>query len=176
MLRLNQRAIDLSEVDPAESLLRWLRRQQRLTGTKEGCGDGDCGACTVALLERDEQGRGRYRAVNACLLPMGLMAGREVLTVEALADGDRLHPVQQAMVDSAGSQCGYCTPGFVMSLFAGYYDGEFSDHVIEGNLCRCTGYQSIRRAAASLAALTRIDGSRSALLSFFISIVPAVAV
>ncbi len=155
MLRLNQRAIDLSEVDPAESLLRWLRRRQHLTGTKEGCGDGDCGACTVALLERDAQGRGRYRAVNACLLPMGLMAGRDVLTVEALADGEQLHPVQQAMVDSAGSQCGYCTPGFVMSLFAGYYDGEFSDHVIEGNLCRCTGYQSIRRAAASLALLRR---------------------
>jgi xanthine dehydrogenase small subunit len=163
-LRLNQGLIDLSEVDPAESLLRWLRRQQRLTGTKEGCGDGDCGACTVALLERDAQGHPRYRAVNACLLPMGQMAGREILTVEALAQGDQLHPVQQAMVDTAGSQCGYCTPGFVMSLFAGYYDGEFSDHVIEGNLCRCTGYQPIRRAAAHLATQAREPDRFDALL------------
>lgn len=154
MLRLNQRDFDIADTDPAESLLRWLRRQ-RLTGTKEGCGDGDCGACTVTLLERDGDGRAHFRAVNACLLPMGLMAGREVFTVEALAEGETLHPVQQAMVDTAGSQCGYCTPGFVMSLFAGYYDGEFSDHVVEGNLCRCTGYQPIRRAAELLAAQPR---------------------
>lgn len=153
-LRLNQRDFDLAQTDPAESLLRWLRRQH-LTGTKEGCGDGDCGACTVTLLERDGDGRAHYRAVNACLLPMGLMAGREGFTVEALAEGEALHPVQQALVDTAGSQCGYCTPGFVMSLFAGYYAGEFSDHVIEGNLCRCTGYQPIRRAAELLASQQR---------------------
>jgi xanthine dehydrogenase small subunit len=152
--RLNFSDVDLTDVDPSESLLRWLRRA-RLTGTKEGCGDGDCGACTVALVERDASGRAHYRAVNACLLPIGVLSGREVVTVEALADGDLLHPVQQALVDSAGSQCGYCTPGFVMSLFAGYYDGEFDDHVIDGNLCRCTGYQPIRKAAAALAAQPR---------------------
>lgn len=163
MLRLNQREYDLAHADPNESLLRWLRAQL-LTGTKEGCGDGDCGACTVALLEHDADGRAHYRAVNACLLPMGMMAGREVITVEALANGETLHPVQQALVDTAGSQCGYCTPGFVMSLFAGYYDGEFSDHVIEGNLCRCTGYQPIRRAAALLAAQTRAPDTFSARL------------
>jgi xanthine dehydrogenase small subunit len=91
--------------------------------------------------------------VNSCLLPLGLLPGREVVTVEALAEGERLHPVQQAMVDCAGSQCGYCTPGFVMSLFVGYYDGELSDHTIEGNLCRCTGYRPIReqRSTALLA-------------------------
>ncbi len=154
MFRLNHRGIDLTDVDPTESLLRWLRRA-RLTGTKEGCGDGDCGACTVALVEGDARGRAHYRAVNSCLLPIGALAGREVVTVEALADGAALHPVQQALVDSAGSQCGYCTPGFVMSLFAGYYDGEFDDHVIDGNLCRCTGYQPIRKAAAALAAQPR---------------------
>ena len=152
--RLNFSDVDLSDADPTESLLRWLRRT-RLTGTKEGCGDGDCSACTVALVERDATGRAHYRAVNSCLLPIGALAGREVVTVEALAEGATLHPVQQAMVDTAGSQCGYCTPGFVMSLFVGYYEGEFSDHVIEGNLCRCTGYQPIRRAAAALAALPR---------------------
>jgi xanthine dehydrogenase small subunit len=148
---LNGRDIGLSDADAAESLLRWLRRQ-RLTGTKEGCADGDCGACTVALVEVDASGRARYEAVNSCLLPVGALPGREVLTVEALADGDTLHPVQQAMVDCAGSQCGYCTPGFVMSLFAGYYARELSDATIEGNLCRCTGYLPIREAAARLAA------------------------
>ncbi|HWS25843.1 MAG TPA: FAD binding domain-containing protein, partial [Xanthomonadales bacterium] len=152
--RLNFSDVDLSDADPSESLLRWLKRA-RLTGTKEGCGDGDCGACTVALVERDATGRAHYRAVNSCLLPIGALAGREVVTVEALAEGDKLHPVQQAMVDSAGSQCGYCTPGFVMSLFVGYYEGEFGDHVIDGNLCRCTGYQPIRKAAAVLAAQPR---------------------
>lgn len=152
--RLNHRDIVLTDVDPTESLLRWLKRA-RLTGTKEGCGDGDCGACTVALVERDANGRAHYRAVNSCLLPIGALAGREVVTVEALADGERLHPVQQALVDSAGSQCGYCTPGFVMSLFTGYYENEFDDHVIDGNLCRCTGYLPIRRAAAALAAQPR---------------------
>jgi len=162
--RLNDRDIALDDVDPRESLLRWLKRR-RLTGTKEGCGDGDCGACTVALIERDASGLGRYRAVNACLLPMGLLLGREIITVEALADGEHLHPVQQALVDSAGSQCGYCTPGFVMSLFVGYYEGDFDDHVIDGNLCRCTGYQPIRKAAAALAAQTRPADRFSAALT-----------
>jgi len=153
-LRVNFRDIALTDIDPTESLLRWLRRA-RLTGTKEGCGDGDCGACTVALVEHDTDGRAHYRAVNACLLPIGALAGREVVTVEGLADGEHLHPVQKALVDTAGSQCGYCTPGFVMSLFTGFYDGEFDDHVIDGNLCRCTGYQPIRKAAAALATQPR---------------------
>ena len=147
--QLNGRSTSLAGADPTESLLRWLRRQ-RLTGTKEGCADGDCGACTVALVERGEGEPARYRAVNSCLVPVGLMPGREVVTVEGLADGDVLHPVQQAMVESSGSQCGYCTPGFVMSLFAGWYSGELDDRAIEGNLCRCTGYLPIRAAAASL--------------------------
>lgn len=146
---LNGRAVALDDCDPRESLLRWLRRQH-LPGTKEGCADGDCGACTVALVEAGVDGSTELRAVNSCLLPMGLMPGREVLTVEALADGDALHPVQQAMVDCAGSQCGYCTPGFVMSLFAGQRSGEMDDGCFEGNLCRCTGYLPIRAAATRL--------------------------
>ncbi|MBB5207465.1 xanthine dehydrogenase small subunit [Chiayiivirga flava] len=148
---LNGNPTALDGADPTESLLRWLRRA-RLTGTKEGCADGDCGACTVALLEPDGHGAGAYRAINSCLLPMGLLPGREVLTVEALADGDALHPVQAALVECAGSQCGYCTPGFVMSLFAGYHGGELGDHTTEGNLCRCTGYRPIRAATEALAA------------------------
>ncbi|MFO1516747.1 MAG: FAD binding domain-containing protein [Lysobacterales bacterium] len=159
---LNGRAQDLAAADPAESLLRWLKRHHH-TGTKEGCADGDCGACTVALVETAADGSSRYRAVNSCLMPLGLLPGREVLTVEALADPaapaagllpapQQLHPVQRALVDCAGSQCGYCTPGFVMSLFAGYYAREFDDAVTEGNLCRCTGYRPIRDAAAQLAA------------------------
>ena len=147
--RLNGRDVELAGSDPTESLLRWLRRQ-RLTGTKEGCADGDCGACTVALVSPDPAGGWCFEAVNSCLLPVGNLPGREVLTVEALAEGDVLHPVQQAMVDCAGSQCGYCTPGFVMSLFVGTHSGELGDSAIEGNLCRCTGYQPIRAAAARL--------------------------
>lgn len=154
--RLNGRDTALAGSDPTESLLRWLKRQ-RLTGTKEGCADGDCGACTVAMIQVDTDGLPRWRAVNSCLLPMGSMVGRDVLTVEALADSDRLHPAQQAMVDCAGSQCGYCTPGFVMSLFVGRQNGESGDHVIEGNLCRCTGYQPIRAAGAQLTALPATD-------------------
>jgi xanthine dehydrogenase small subunit len=161
--QLNGRSTALGG-DPTESLLRWLRRQ-RLTGTKEGCADGDCGACTVALAEPDPDGTPRWRAVNSCLLPIGALPGRRVLTVEALADGGALHPVQQALVDSAGSQCGYCTPGFVMSLFVAQRNGHCgSDAAIEGNLCRCTGYQPIRAAAAQLAAQPRGSDARDALL------------
>lgn len=144
---LNGQPVALDGADPDQSLLRWLRTQH-LSGTKEGCGDGDCGACTVAMVETDAQGVSRFVAVNSCLLPLGFLPGREVFTVEALAQGEVLHPVQTAMVDCAGSQCGYCTPGFVMSLFAGWYGDELSDHATEGNLCRCTGYRAIRSATA----------------------------
>jgi len=146
---LNGRAVALDGCAPRESLLRWLQRNG-LSGTKEGCGDGDCGACTVALVERDPEGLARYEAVNSCLLPLGQVVGRELLTVEALADGARLHPAQQVLVDSAGSQCGYCTPGFVMSLFVGQQNGELDDATTEGNLCRCTGYRPIRAATVAL--------------------------
>ncbi len=148
--RLNGETRSLTDSDSRESLLRWLKRH-RHTGTKEGCADGDCGACTVALIETDGVGGSRYVAVNSCLLPVGVLPAREVLTVEALAEGEILHPVQQALVDCAGSQCGYCTPGFVMSLFVGLHEGALDDHAIAGNLCRCTGYGPIRQAARQLA-------------------------
>lgn len=120
-------------------------------GTKEGCGDGDCGACTVVVIGTDAEGQPQYQAVNSCLIPVGSLAGRTIVTVEGIANG-QLHPVQAAMVETGGSQCGYCTPGFIMSLFAAYYDGRIDDGVVEGNLCRCTGYLPIRRAAQQIAA------------------------
>jgi xanthine dehydrogenase small subunit len=149
VFKLNFADVALDDAVPTESLLRWLNRRG-MSGTKEGCADGDCGACTVALIERDGDGRAHFRACNSCLLPVGALPGREVITVEALADGAALHPVQTALVDCSGSQCGYCTPGFVMSLFAGYYGSELNDLTTEGNLCRCTGYRPIREATRQL--------------------------
>lgn len=154
-VRLNGRPVDLAAVDPRQSLLRWLRAR-RLTGTKEGCGDGDCGACTVVLVEPDGAGGSHFVAINSCLLPMGALAGRTVLTVEALAEAETLHPVQAALVEHAGSQCGYCTPGIVMSLFAGLHEGELGDCTTEGNLCRCTGYRPIRTATEALRGLPEV--------------------
>jgi xanthine dehydrogenase large subunit len=147
---LNGGEIRVDSVSPNTTLLDWLRRNG-LTGSKEGCAEGDCGACSVAIIDRDRKGKPCYRSINSCLVPLPLMAGREVVTVEGVA-GDRLHPVQQAMVDNHGSQCGYCTPGFIMSLFEGFYrkdleNGAQLDEQLCGNLCRCTGYRAIRDAA-----------------------------
>ena len=148
---LNGAPIALNEVSPTQTLLNYLR-QHGYVGTKEGCGDGDCGACTVVMVGTDAAGQPQYQAVNSCLLPVGSLGGRHNYTVEGIAKG-HLHPVQQAMVDLGGSQCGYCTPGFIMSLFAGYYSDRVADEVtVEGNLCRCTGYLPIRRAAQQVAA------------------------
>jgi xanthine dehydrogenase small subunit len=127
------------------TLLEYLRSSSRV-GTKEGCGDGDCGACTVAIVAEGVDGNPHYQAINSCLMPLASVAGREIVTVEGVANGE-LHPVQAAMVETLGSQCGYCTPGFIMSLFTAYYDRVVDDFSLEGNLCRCTGYLSIRRAA-----------------------------
>lgn len=139
------------------TLLAWLRRTRRLTGTKEGCGEGDCGACTVVLASPDAGGRIVWRPVNACILFMGMLEGASVTTVEGLSDGDGgLHPCQQALVDYHASQCGFCTPGFVMSLFAAWCNGTGLDagdidDTLAGNLCRCTGYRPIVDAGMSLA-------------------------
>ncbi|MBF2046665.1 MAG: xanthine dehydrogenase small subunit [Elainella sp. C42_A2020_010] len=144
-LTINGEVVQLQNISPSLTLLQYLQQSGR-TGTKEGCGDGDCGACTVAIIGEDANGNPCYQAVNSCLIPLGAVAGREVVTVEGLAK-DRLHPVQAAMVKTGGSQCGYCTPGFIMSMFAAYYGGKLDDAAVEGNLCRCTGYLPIRRAA-----------------------------
>jgi xanthine dehydrogenase small subunit len=151
---VNGATVDGAGLLPDRPLLEVLR-DHGLVGTKEGCGDGDCGACTVAVLGRRGDGSPAWLATNSCIVPVSAVAGGEVLTVEGVARGGELHPAQRAMVDHGGSQCGYCTPGFVMSLVAGYYDpsdgdGGLGDDVVEGNLCRCTGYLPIRRAARCL--------------------------
>ena len=132
---------------PDTMLLDYLRLTEKSRGTKEGCNEGDCGACTV-VLGQAQNGRMIYRAVNACILFLGQIHGKELVTVEDLAEGEKLHPVQQAMVELHASQCGFCTPGFVMSLFAlGHakksVTREYVTTAIAGNLCRCTGYRPI---------------------------------
>src|SRR5262245_31194172 len=118
---LNGEVLEERGIDPAMTLLTYLRRERRLTGTKEGCAEGDCGACTVTVGELDADGGMRYRALNACILLLGMLEGRSVTTVEQLRGRDgALHPVQQAMVEAHGSQCGFCTPGFIMSLYTAY--------------------------------------------------------
>jgi xanthine dehydrogenase small subunit len=149
---LNERPIEVAEFDPNTTLLSFLR-EQGLTGTKEGCAEGECGACAVALVRRDAAGRTRLVPVNGCLLLLGSCADQEIVTVEGVARGGELHPVQRALVERGGSQCGYCTPGFVMSLYAEYYRpdrGEYDPEAISGNLCRCTGYRPIREVAERL--------------------------
>ncbi|MEO5326029.1 xanthine dehydrogenase small subunit [Mesorhizobium sp. CC13] len=152
---LNGEDVALSDVAPAETLLDYLRLSRSLRGTKEGCAEGDCGACTV-LVGRLSAGKLLYESVNACIRFVGSLDGCHVVTIEHLAGGgDKLHPVQQAMVDFHGSQCGFCTPGFVMSLYGLWMvSPEPSDAAIEkalqGNLCRCTGYEAIMRAARAI--------------------------
>lgn len=131
-----------------EPLLQLLRRSG-LTAAKEGCGEGECGACLVAVQRLGADGRPGYTPVNACLLPAGALAGERIITVEGISAGDELHPVQQAMVAAGGSQCGYCTPGFVMALFTEFYQegrSGFDREALSGNLCRCTGYRPIVEA------------------------------
>jgi len=153
--------------DPTMTVLDYLRQVEHLTGTKEGCNEGDCGACTV-VVARPHDGGLRYQAVNACIQFLGSLDGCQLLTVEHLAREGRLHAVQQAMVDCHGSQCGFCTPGFVMSLFAMTRDYDQApaenviDDVLAGNLCRCTGYAPIVRAAQQAYALAPRNDSFAA--------------
>ena len=129
---------------PTTTLLDWLRETRGLCGTKEGCNEGDCGACTVMVTDADGS-----RALNACILFLPQLVGRAVRTVEGISAPDgTLHPVQAAMVEHHGSQCGFCTPGFVVSMAVGHLNGATDhDDVLAGNLCRCTGYAPIIRAA-----------------------------
>ena len=152
---LNGKAVDAAGVDSHVTLLHWLRTRG-LCGTKEGCAEGECGACAVALLNSEPGEAGsHFESVNSCLLPVAALDGREVVTVEGIAESDgSLHPVQAAMVTAGGSQCGYCTPGFVVSLFSEYYRpgrSGFDPESISGNLCRCTGYRPIADVARGLA-------------------------
>jgi xanthine dehydrogenase small subunit len=149
---LNGRLVSTRGASMHTTLLDFIR-DQGLTGAKEGCAEGECGACTVIMVA-DHAGRGEYRAVNSCLMLAPMAAGHEIYTVEALAADGMLADVQRAMAAGGGSQCGYCTPGFVMSLFAEQYRpgrvGPCDPLAMGGNLCRCTGYRPIRDAALSL--------------------------
>src|SRR5918995_2857783 len=151
---LNGNSVHVDHAAPQMTLLDFIRARG-LTGAKEGCAEGECGACAVALVE--PQGRKScYRVVNSCLMFLPMAAGREIYTVEALAVDGELSDAQQAMGEAGGSQCGYCTPGFVVSLFAEQYrsdrTGPCDTMALAGNLCRCTGYRPIRDAALSLGA------------------------
>ncbi|MBW9064522.1 xanthine dehydrogenase small subunit [Rhizobium herbae] len=155
---LNHRPVELSTVSPVQTLLDFLRLERSLRGTKEGCAEGDCGACTV-LVGRLLDGRLKYESVNACIRFVGSLDGCHVVTVDCLAaPGGPLHPVQQAMVDTHASQCGFCTPGFVMSLYGLWMENakpsvEEIEKALQGNLCRCTGYAAIIRAAEAISTI-----------------------
>ncbi|MCI2808403.1 xanthine dehydrogenase small subunit [Eoetvoesiella caeni] len=154
---LNGQLQHVAPATPTQTVLQYLREQAGLTGTKEGCAEGDCGACTVTEASLNAAGQVEFRSVNACIRFLPTLDGRAIFTVEAVAgEGGRLHPVQQAMVDHHGSQCGFCTPGFVMSMYTMYQNGltrpvreEVLDN-LSGNLCRCTGYRPIIDAALNM--------------------------
>lgn len=141
-------------VSASTNALYFLRNDCQLTGTKEGCSEGDCGACTIVIGE-NKNGKIQYRAVNSCLLPALKLHGKHIITIEGLGTPEKLHPIQKAMLDYHGVQCGYCTPGIIMSLFGLYVNNPNPSrtdilNALEGNLCRCTGYESIIQAALSL--------------------------
>ncbi|MDD1974902.1 xanthine dehydrogenase small subunit [Pseudomonas tussilaginis] len=153
---LNQELRSEHALDPNLTVLQYLREHLGKSGTKEGCASGDCGACTVVVgeLSEDDDGREqlRYRSLNSCLTFVSSLHGKQLISVEGLKHQGQLHSVQQAMADCHGSQCGFCTPGFVMSLFALQKNSDAPDlhkaqEALAGNLCRCTGYRPILAAA-----------------------------
>jgi len=146
--RLNGEDVTVACDDPTVTLLDWLREERGLTGTKEGCNEGDCGACSVVVTDA-----GGAKALNACILFLPQLHGKAVRTVEGISAPDgTLHPVQEAMVSYHGSQCGFCTPGFITTMATAHLNGA-TDHAVQlaGNLCRCTGYAPILRAAEAAA-------------------------
>jgi xanthine dehydrogenase small subunit len=155
---LDGEVVSVTDLPPTTTVLEYLRNIRGRTGTKEGCAEGDCGACTVVLGELTADGKSvSYHAINSCIRFLPTIDGKELVTVESLqaADGE-LHPVQRSMVDCHGSQCGFCTPGFVMSLFALYLQREAPAReevitALSGNLCRCTGYRPIIDAGCGMA-------------------------
>ena len=158
----NNRIMEIQDVDPNETLLNYIREKLNKTGTKEGCAEGGCGACTIVLgcLKNKKI---IYQAVNACIMFLPTIHGKQLILVEDLVDKNgSLHPVQKSMVNFHGSQCGFCTPGFIMSLFSMFknhssFDNNIINNSIAGNLCRCTGYQPIINAAKSLNSKNKVD-------------------
>lgn len=153
---VNGEPVTVSGLPPQTTLLEYLREHRALCGTKEGCAEGDCGACTVVLAEIGGASRVTWKPVNACIRLLPSVAGKAVFTVESLQGADgALHPVQQALVEHHGSQCGFCTPGFAMSLFGLYKNAsrpstQAIEDALSGNLCRCTGYRPIVAAAHAM--------------------------
>ena len=162
-LMINSEVVKVTSAKADTMLLNYLREQKQMTGSKEGCASGDCGACTVVLISL-EGDNVNYRQINACITPIHSLHGKQVVTVEHLKQGNQLHPVQQIVVDKHGTQCGFCTPGFVMSLYALSKQTEKPQHpadFLAGNLCRCTGYGPLIEAANTIAT-TEIEDPLSA--------------
>jgi xanthine dehydrogenase small subunit len=167
---LDGERVDVDRVEPTRTLLQYLREDLRRVGSKEGCAEGDCGACTVVVAELRGDAL-QYRAVNACIQFLPTLDGKALFTVESLKSADgALHPVQQSMVDHHGSQCGFCTPGFVMSMYALYLNNRAPtradiDDALSGNLCRCTGYRPIVDACLHMYDYTRIEPDEAQLVA-----------
>jgi xanthine dehydrogenase small subunit len=175
---LNRRLCREESVPPTMTVLDWLRIRAHLTGTKEGCAEGDCGACTVVIGRAIEGGSLQICAVNSCLMMLPQIDNCAVLTVEGLAAADgKLHPVQQAMIEAEATQCGFCTPGFVMAMFAFQHTGEPAEarlihEALAGNLCRCTGYRAIVDACRRACAADRVDLQRATAASALTTLQP----
>lgn len=168
----------VSGLPPTTTVLQWLREQAHCTGTKEGCAEGDCGACTVVIGELDEAGHLSKRTVNSCIQFLPTLDGKALYTVEDVSQGAELHPCQQALVQEHGSQCGFCTPGFVMSLWHVYEThtqapsrSELAD-ALAGNLCRCTGYRPILDAGQAMFQVPRVNRDDSADIAHLQSLQP----
>ena len=164
-LVVNGRTRELGEVGGHVTLLEWLRGTG-LTGAKEGCAEGECGACALLVAREDGRDRTRWVAINACLVPAAAFDGQEIVTAEGLGRPGRLHPVQREMAERGGSQCGYCTPGFVMAVkgFLDRHPNPQNEAEVEkglgGNLCRCGTYVGVRKAV--LEAAKEMKGGRNA--------------
>jgi len=163
---LDGEIVRVAGLSPQTTVLEYLREHLGRTGTKEGCAEGDCGACTVVTGELSDDDEIRWRPINACIRLLPTIDGKALVTVESLkSSGGALHPVQQALVECHASQCGFCTPGFAMSLFGLYKsvprcDRTLADEALSGNLCRCTGYRPIIAAAERMHALPAAGGWR----------------
>lgn len=161
---LNQKKI-VTDILPTTVLLDFIRREQKLTGTKEGCREGDCGACTVLIGELINN-KIHYKTVNSCLVPIGSVHRKHIITVEGLTENGSLTPIQNALVDEGGTQCGFCTPGFVVSMTSYFinnknYDVQKAINTIGGNVCRCTGYHGIIRSLNRTAELLNSADGKS---------------